>query len=345
MLPATFSRTCERIRDHCLAHDKRTFSIIFHGGEPLLGGVEHLRTLLQISESIFGPANLTFHVGMQSNGLLFSADIGDLLLAHNVKIGISIDGPPSVNDINRIDHVGRGSSQALESQLKLLTSAQFRSLFSGFLIVVSLTADPEDVLDYVLQFQPPSIDFLLPYDNWDRRPPGKPHFESTPYGDWLIRAFQYWYEKHSTTRVRQFASIMRLALGGNSLVETMGLGPTDLVVIETNGDMEGLDSLKGTYNGATVLGLNVFDHDLDAAASHMAIRSRQIGAAGLCRTCQDCPIVGICGGGYLPNRYSEANGFQNASFFCRDLDKLIRHIHGRVEAELLTAFQGTTGRR
>ncbi len=33
------ARQCAvRIREHCLKHDQRHVSIIFHGGEPLLGG-------------------------------------------------------------------------------------------------------------------------------------------------------------------------------------------------------------------------------------------------------------------------------------------------------------------
>ena len=107
--------------------------------------------------------------------------------------------------------------------------------------------------------------------------------------------------------------MMRLILGGHSLVETVGLTPVTFVVIETNGDIESLDSLKGTFDGATALGLDIFKHDLDIAAGHMAARSRQCGISSLSITCRNCPVVNVCGGGYLPNRYSAGNGFDNPS--------------------------------
>jgi len=118
-------------------------------------------------------------------------------------------------------------------------------------------------------------------------------------------------------------------------VEAVGLDPVDLIVVETNGEIEAVDSLKSTYDGATKLGFNVFDNQFDEVASHFAVRSRQLGAEALCQTCQDCPVVQVCGGGYIPHRYSpEGNSFKNPSIYCADLEKMIRHIHAVVSNDL-----------
>jgi uncharacterized protein len=50
----------------------------------------------------------------------------------------------------------------------------------------------------------------------------------------------------------------------------------------------------------------------------------------LCAQCRGCPVRAVCGGGYLPHRYSSRNGFDNPSVYCRDLMKLIVHIQARV---------------
>jgi uncharacterized protein len=338
MSPEIFRLVCHRIVEHSRTHAKQDISLVLHGGEPLLGGIKHLAPLLEIARSVFAEAGIAVHLGMQSNGTLFSPEIGDLLLRHNVSVGISIDGPPEINDRHRIDHQGRGSSERLALPLQLLAS-QYRAIFSGFLVVVDLAADPVTVLDYLLQFKPSSIDFLLPYDNWDRRPPGKENFEDTPYGAWLTSAFEHWYQLNSPTRIRYFASIIRLLLGGHTLVESAGLDPINLIVVEADGDIEGLDSLKGTYDRATSLGLNVRQNSFDEAAGHLSIIARQIGAEALCDTCRVCPLLAVCGAGYLPNRYSEANGFLNPSIYCRDLEAVIQHIKGRVARDL-DAYRG-----
>jgi uncharacterized protein len=326
----TAKRAAHRIVEHCQLHNKQSISIVYHGGEPLLVGLDHLAQLTNAITSILAPAGIESRMGMQSNGLLFTKDIGDFMLANRLTIGISIDGPPHINDRHRVDLLGRPSGRRLEEKLRLLLSDQYRSLFTGFLLVVDVSTDPVEVFDYLASWQPSGIDFILPYDHHDRLPPGKPGFTDAPYGEWMIKLFDHWFDSGGVVRIREFDSILRLILGGHSLVESIGTGPVDLLVIETNGDLEAVDSLKAVFDGATVLGLNVEVDSIDAAAAHVDVLARHAGAAALCETCQDCEIVNVCGGGYLPNRYGRGQGFLNPSVYCHDLQNLIGHIHRRT---------------
>lgn len=326
MSPATAATAMRRIAEHVQQHDKNSAAIILHGGEPLLVGSDRLETYARIIADAFADLNVRLTVGMQSNGLLFDERLGDLMMRWGISIGISIDGPPEINDKSRLDHHGRPTSGDLERKLSLLTSPKYRPLFTGFLTVIDIKSDPVDVVRYLLNFAPPSIDFLFPLDNHDRRPPGKACFESTPYGDWLIRAFDYWACQNTPTRIRIFEALLGLSAGSHSIVETFGTGPVDLVVVETNGEIEGVDSLKAVFNGATALGFNVFDHDFDEVGGHVAVKARQAGVHSLPLICRGCALVRVCGGGYYPNRYSQANGFANPSVYCHDIAKLIQHL-------------------
>jgi uncharacterized protein len=60
--------------------------------------------------------------------------------------------------------------------------------------------------------------------------------------------------------------------------------------------------------------------------------ARQLGAAGLCEECRECPVVRVCGGGNYAHRYRAGRGMLNPSVYCLDLFKLIRHIRGVMEA-------------
>jgi len=332
------------MREHCDAHDKRDAVVVFHGGEPLLGGVQHLQMLTSILLDTFADSGVKLSIGMQSNGLLFTPEIGDLMLDTGMSIGISLDGPPEVNDLHRIDHKGQPTSAQLEERLALLTSSRYSRLFSGFLCVINPLTDPVAVTEYLLSYSPSNIDFLFPLDNHDRRPFGKQKdINATPYGNWLIRSFDYyWSNQPPKTSIRIFKSILALILGAPSLVESLGLDPVDLIVVETNGEIEAVDSLKSTFEGATWLGYNVFEHDFDTVAANIAVRSRQMGAETLCQICKDCSVVDICGGGYLPHRYSTARGFDNPSVYSADLEKLIRHIHAAASRELKDEAIGVT---
>lgn len=333
MSEETATQTARRMREHLEAHDKTDLLITFHGGEALLVGVARMARYLEIIDEELRARGFRVHLSMQSNLTLFDEEMGDLLLEHGVTIGSSLDGPPEVNDLARVDHRGRPTSTEAERGIRLLASEKYRKMFGGILCVINADADPISVFDHLASFSPPMIDFLLPLGNHDRRPLGKEvDQDATPYGDWLIAAFDHWWGLGGVQKVRIFESIMRLSCGYDSMVESLGLGLIDLVVVEANGEIEGLDSLKGTYDGATVLGYNVFDHQFDAAAQHAMVRFRQQGMDQLSATCRKCAVVKICGGGYIPHRYSAARGFDSPSVYCRDLEKLIRHIYGSVQS-------------
>ncbi len=336
-------QTALRIREHCLRNNKKDVLIIFHGGEPLLGGVSHLRMLVSVIKETL--SELTVSLGMQSNGLLFTEEIGNFLAENNISIGISIDGPPEVNDVHRVDHKGRPTSAALEKKLALITT-QFRQVFAGFLSVVNINADPVKVTKYLLSFSPPSFDLILPYNNYDSLPEGKEvNKDVTPYADWMIKIFDYWCQQNTKTNIRFFNSYIRLLFGRYGTLESQGLSPVDLIVVETNGEIEAVDSLKSTYDGATKLGYNIFDNDFDSVARHFAVRSRQLGAQALCEKCQRCAVVNACGGGYVPNRYSSERGFNNPSVYCSDLEKIIRHVHAKISNDLLSIQKSVTSQK
>jgi uncharacterized protein len=331
MSRAVAERAAARMVEHLQAHQKQSVSIVFHGGEPLMGGLRHLAMLTSVIREAFRGKGISVNLGLQTNLLLLTREIADFLVENQISVGVSLDGPPRINDRNRVDLRGKPTSARLEEKLDLLLAPKYRPIFGGFLCVIDPATDPVEVTDYLLDYDPIGIDFLFPLDNHDRLPiakAGKP--EATPYGDWLVRSFDHWMGRPNVTRIRIFQSIINMICGAPSLVEALGLNPVDLIVIETDGQIEAVDSLKTTYRGATRLGFHLEADDFDKVAGHIGVRSRQMGAGSLSAECQSCSLVQVCGGGYLPHRYSQARGFDNPSVYCADLKKLISHIHRSV---------------
>jgi uncharacterized protein len=329
----TITQSLFRIKEHLINNNKKDVSIILHGGEPMLGGLKHISEIVSCIEHCFRDANIDVSIGMQSNLLLFNDELGEYFLKKRITVGVSIDGPPAINDVNRVDHKGNPTSNELEVKLNILTK-KYKKIFSGFLSVINPTTDPTSIIRYLLSYDPPGIDFLFPLDNHDRYPPHKNNFQNTIYGDWLINAYEYWNSTPNNTEVRIFNSLINLICKGQSKVESFGLGPVDLIVIESNGEIEGVDSLKSVYDGATKLGFNIFEHKFDQVTEHISVKSRQMGAVSLSEVCKICQYVKVCGGGYLPHRYSQENGFRNPSIYCYDLQKLISHIHQDINSKL-----------
>src|SRR5262249_42664222 len=156
-------------------------------------------------------------------------------------------------------------------------------------------------------------DLLLPHGNWVNAPPHRGDGTmTTPYADWLSTVFDRWYSAPEvTTNVRLFGDIIHLLLGGVGGSEQVGLSPTGVLVIETDGMLEQVDALKSAYDGAAWTGLTVFRDSLDSALWHPGIIARKIGLAALSDTCLGCEVVNVCGGGFYPHRYRAGAGFRN----------------------------------
>src|SRR5262249_36755127 len=156
-------------------------------------------------------------------------------------------------------------------------------------------ADPVDCYEALLEFAPPAVDFLIPHANWQH----PPRTGAVDIGDWLIAVFDRWYGAPAQeTRIRLFEGLMNGLLGGPSQSGQAGLSPVAAVVIETDGAIEQVDSLKSTYQHACATGLNVVDDAFDAALTHPGVVARQIGRAALSDTCLACPVSQACGGGH-----------------------------------------------
>ena len=311
-----------RIAEHAARHGLPSVRVILHGGEPL-AGAPRLAEIARALHAAVSPDCL-LDLRLQTNGMLLDEEFCTLFAAMGIKVGISLDGDRAANDLHRRYASGRSSYDEAIRAVSLLRTDRFRGIYSGLLCTVDIRADPVASYRALAALEPPAIDFLLPHATWDLPP--APGTAATPYADWLAAAFDEWTADGRRVSVRAFESIMATIRGGASSTEALGLEPSDVLVIETDGMIEQADSLKVAYDGAPATGLDIFRHDLDAAAAHPGIRARQHGIAGLCATCQACPVVVSCGGGLYAHRYRASAGFGNPSVYCADLKAIIMHV-------------------
>lgn len=324
-----------RIAEHVIEHELDEVRVILHGGEPLMAGPAFFARLAADLRGKI-PPDCRIELGLQTNAVLLDERFLDVLLANRIRVGVSLDGGHEANDRHRSYANGRGSYDLVAAALQRLNTPPYDRLYTGLLCTIDLDNDPVATYEALLRFTPPSMDFLLPHGNWSSPPPRRAADSAvTPYADWLIAIFDRWYASpRRVAGIRFFEEIINLVLGGPSQVESIGLTPVTLVVIEADGTLEQVDSLKAAYDGAPATGLNVFDNSFDDALALPAIAARQIGVDGLCAICQRCEIRDICGAGLYPHRYRDGSGFLNPSVYCPDLLRLIQHIRGRVQRDL-----------
>lgn len=321
----TAAKAGERIAEHARDHGLREVHVILHGGEPLLAGASRLGAIARDLRRVIAP-HARLDLRIHTNGVQLTPQLCELFLAERVQVGISLDGDRAANDLHRRYANGKSSYGRVIQAVELLRQERYQGIYAGLLATVDIRSDPVAVYRALAGLAPPNLDFLLPHGTWDSPPPGAGAPGTTSYADWLIAVFGAWSADGRRVPIRMFESIIKTSYGGVSTTESLGLAPSDVAVIETDGTIEQADSIKVTFDGAPATGLDIFRHPLDAAAAHPGIRARQQGIAGLSADCRQCPVVTSCGGGLYAHRYRAANGFDNPSVYCADLEKIISHV-------------------
>ena len=111
------------------------------------------------------------------------------------------------------------------------------------------------------------------------------------------------------------------------MINESSTNESTVLVIETNGEIEAIDSLKACGHGFTKTGFNIKENTFqDMEETSLGKLYFNNFTSKLCKQCQECPIQEVCKGGRLVHRYSKEKGFNNPSVYCKDLIKLIAHI-------------------
>ena len=101
--------------------DEQRYSVVFFGGEPLSNRplIEHM---VAYCERRFAEAGKQVEFIMTTNATLLTEEIIDWLNAHRFGLSISIDGPKTVHDRNRITVGGQGTYDVVRRKVDMLLS-------------------------------------------------------------------------------------------------------------------------------------------------------------------------------------------------------------------------------
>jgi uncharacterized protein len=327
MTDCVYEAAIERIRRHCLLSRQTSIMLLFHGGEPMLVGAPRFEQICRRARhSLQDLAAVA--LAIQTNGTLIDAAWIRVFKEQSVQVGVSMDGPQDVHDVFRIDHLGRGSYDSVAGGLHLLRKAEIPFTI---LSVVQPGADPLRIHRHFLSLGCRSVSYLLPAYNHDTIGPIWKEFGPTPCADFLIPIFDdWWFNGTMEVQIREFWSMGRLILGGESDLDSVGNPPLRFVSIETDGSMEGLDKLRICEDGMTNTGLNVRSADFCDIAEASSFHASVMNGLPLPEACKNCPERHTCAGGYVPHRYSKERQFDNPSVWCADLLKLFKHIRERL---------------
>ena len=109
------------VREYIAANDVPEVTFNWHGGEPLLLGLDFYRKALELEEKYAG--GKTIHNTIETNGILLDRAWADFFRKHGFLVGISIDGPKDIHDKFRRDRGGAPTFDKVINAVRLLQTS------------------------------------------------------------------------------------------------------------------------------------------------------------------------------------------------------------------------------
>lgn len=296
----------------------RPIGIVWHGGEPLAVGRQRFAALLAPFEDLRRAGRVRHYV--QTNATLITQAWCDLLSGHDVRVGVSIDGPAAVN-AERVDLRGKPAFHRIVRGIEQLRAHGIP--FSVIAVVgpAGIT-EPEELLEFLAGSGCHSAGFNIEEiegANTDRQPPTPVQAEE------FWRRTIIWTRQHggalAVREVERLADYLHLIRTGRRAEwDQRRLDP--IPTVSWKGDVvllspELADTEAPEY-GDFVAG-NVLERPLPEILrdAHRLRYVREF-LTGLDRCEAECEFFDFCRGAQAANRYFEHGTFETTeTTYCR----------------------------
>ncbi|CDN31207.1 Putative arylsulfatase regulatory protein [Mucinivorans hirudinis] len=238
----------EYVAQYIEANDTPRVDFCWHGGEPLMAGMDFYRKALAFQNRYKG----TKEIGntLQTNGLLLTDDFCKFFADNNFLIGISIDGPESVHNATRFTASGEGTfarvMQAIErmhrhkTEFNTLSAVSRYSQGRGAEIYRFMKAIGSRYMQFlpVVEYQkdgvicPPEADGTLA--EWSVTARGYGRFLKDVFEEWVVGDVGLYYVQMFDATLAGWYGV---PAGVCSFNEVCGDG----LVVEHNGDVYSCD--------------------------------------------------------------------------------------------------------
>ncbi len=217
-----------------------TKHFVWHGGEPLLAGIEFYKNTIKLQD-YYKQKNQIISNGIQTNAFLITDVWAKFLKKHKFNIGVSCDGPKNYHDSNRIDVGGNGTFNRVFQGITILNQYGFNPMVISVITKSSLRGVKE-IFDF---FYENKISFH-PKPCHEFNSSGKlMKFSVTPleYTRFLIELFELWFKQDNPVfQIRYFNNLIKAIIGGKpNLCEFCDYCHIFLTV-DYNGDVGPCDS-------------------------------------------------------------------------------------------------------
>lgn len=319
------------ISDHIRATDDSLIFFSWHGGEPLLAGIEFYRKVTGLQKKYLNPGRTVIN-GIQTNGTLLNDEWCRFLADEKFVVGISIDGPEHIHDSNRKSVHGKPTYGSAVKGFDLL--GRFGVVAEILCVVSAVNQDhPIEVYDLFRSMGAKFITFLPLVERKADLPGGvsEKSVNSLKFGKFLTVVFDEWVQKDiGNIKVQIFEEAARVAFQQDHTLCIFKKNCGGVPVLERNGNIYSCDHYVDNYH---LLG-NISELSLtDMLDSPGQIRFGQIKSAELPDFCLKCEVLQMCNGECPKNRFIlTPDGQPGLNYLCPGYKLFFNHCRPFVDA-------------
>ncbi len=322
MSDAVLERAAALVLRSSLVGDSLT--VLWHAGEPLAAGVRFFDNALALLEKNNIHARTLNH-SVQTNGTMIDSKWCDFFLENDFSVGVSIDGPEFLHNLNRRGWSDQGSFASTMRGIENLKRAKLD--VHGICVLTRESLQyPDEIFDFFVNHGFSSIGFnaeeieahhlqssILPVGNGEgvdtvRR----------QYIAFMERLMDRWIESEGDLYIREFEGmsgrLVTIATRPNfALPQDVNRGMT-IVTVKVDGSITTFspELATGTKEDphAFVVGhVNVLDELEDIIGDPRYLSQRRAIVEGIAKCRAECSYFGVCGGGWPSNKYAETGTF------------------------------------
>ncbi|MGL5693681.1 MAG: anaerobic sulfatase maturase [Peptostreptococcaceae bacterium] len=313
--------TLESIIKNALDKDIFNCTFMFQGGEPTLIGLEFYKEAVNFQKK-YNKNNVNITNAIQTNGINLNEDFIKFFKDNNFLVGVSLDGPKDIHDLNRIHYNGFGSFDEVMDTISLL-----KKYSVNYNILSVVTKESAKNINTIYDFYKNQgfefIQFIPCIKKFDANSlddtNDEPYYlDSKSYFDFLDVLFNLWYDDMvigNYIEIRNFMDYISVIRGYNPPSCGMGGFCSIHTVIESNGDVYPcdfycLDKWKlGSVNDSSLIDLRKND-----VARKFFERSLYVHD-----DCKFCNYYKLCGGGCRRNQEPFVNGVPSLNYQCEGI--------------------------
>lgn len=289
--------------------------MVWHAGEPLAMPISFYESAIDACVR-FNTTSAKISHTIQTNATLITPLWCEFFKRQQIRVGVSIDGPASIHDGQRLDWKGRGTHERVMSGIQLLKEHDVP--FYVIAVVSDATLNhAREFLDFFLGLGVRRLCLNIEEAEGVHRHSSLAAEEGTERFEKFFSELYDLHQSHGEAiSIREFDQIERLifkgSLKGKPSQQTM---PYRILSVDTNGSFSTFSpellSMKTGDGGDFLMG-NVHQDDLnEALASHKFEQMYSDIVKGLIACKQSCEYFDVCGGGTPSNKYSENGSFKS----------------------------------